>query len=75
MCKEYNFRFLFDEKVLLSSYVNFIRLNYQIDDDFYFLSFSPATKEFEEWFGFGENRKSSHPKWWKDTRYGWKELS
>ncbi len=69
------FRFLFDEKMLLSSYNNYIRIGYEIDDLNYFLCFSAETKEFVEWHGFGVNEKESTGECWKDPLWHWKEMS
>ncbi len=69
------FRFLLDEKVLLSSYNNYIDLCYRIDDWHFFLSFSTETKKFEEMRGFGRDDKTSVPDWWKDPIWHWKEMS
>ncbi len=65
-------RFLFDEKIFINSCGSYLHLCYRIDDEFYFLSFSPATKEFEEDFGFGINYKHFNPGWWKD--FNWIEM-
>ncbi len=76
ICNHHRFRFILDNKtpIYLSS-DNCLKLCYQINDWHFFLSFSPETKEFVESTGFGINRKFRNPKWWKDSRYEWKEMS
>ncbi len=72
LSKKSDFRFLFDEKMIFHLSDNFLRFRYRIDDWDYFLRFDPETKEFEEWYGFGVNRKLPDPDWWKKEI--WKEI-
>ncbi len=72
--KEYGFRFLFDNKILINLYNNYIDILYLIDDGNYFLRFNSETKKFEKMRGFGRNIKIIGPYWWKDPRYEWKEI-
>ncbi len=74
MSKEYASRFLFDEKIFISSNDNYLCLRFRIDGP-YFLAFYSDTKEFEEMHGFGEKVNNSCSKWWKDSAWKWKEVS
>ncbi len=71
--KGIGFRFLFDEKVLLSFRNNYLILCYRMDDRHYFLRFDPDTKEFGEVSGFGRNDRYSNPDWWEKVK--WEEMS
>ncbi len=71
----FDLKFIFDDKINIDSFPNFLRLYYQIDDCYCFLSFSPETKEFVERHGFGRNYKNANPKWWKDPQWDWQEMS
>ncbi len=66
-------RFLFDNRLFIGGDNDVLYLKHQIDDWNYFLTFSPERKEFFEWLGFGEKRKSDS-EWWKDSCYQWKEM-
>ncbi len=72
---QYGLLILFDEKIFISSYCNYIHLWYRINDSDYFLRFNFETKEFEEGSGFGRKYKDTDPDWWKDPDYNWKEMS
>ncbi len=74
MSKKSDFRFLFDEKIILSYIDNYLNLRYRINDWYLFLTFSPETKKFVKCLGFGRDNKISGPYWWKDPRYDWKEM-
>ncbi len=66
-------RFLFNNKIFLSSHDVFLRVYYQFDDNYCFLKFYHKTKEFEEGMGFGGNYKILDPIWLKIHRYNWKQ--
>ncbi len=68
-------RFIFDEKSLIYLYENRMNIAYRIDDNYFFLKFSCDTRKFEEGRGFGKEDRTSHPNWWKDSSYQWKEMS
>ncbi len=71
----FDLKFIFDDKIFIDSFSNFLRLYYQIDDQYSFLTFYHKTKEFKEWAGFGRNRKFRNPKWWEECGFQWKEMS
>ncbi len=66
------YHFLFNEKIFVSLSEQQFLLTYRIDDKYGFLVFFFDTKEFEEWYGFGINRKLPDPDWWKKEI--WKEI-
>ncbi len=69
-------RCLFNKKFLiLLYYTDCINVSYRIDDNYFFLRFSPATKEFEKIRGFGNNEKTPNTEWWKNPGLVWKEMS
>ncbi len=74
--RNYNLRFIFDDKIFLVSRGNSLLLFHRIDDCYYFLSFSPETKEFYvELLGFGKDEKDSNPDWWRSSKLIWEEMS
>ncbi len=68
------YHFLFNEKIFVSLSEQHFLLTYRIDDKYCFLVFFFKTKEFEEWFGFGSNRKNFLPKWFKGPVWNWTEI-
>ncbi len=69
------YRFIFDEKIILTLSDKILLLSYQIDDNYQFIKLFTDTKELEEGHGFGENEKNHMENWWKYSRYQWKEMS
>ncbi len=67
--------YLLDEQVSIFVCKDKISLTYRIFDFFYFLRFSPDTKEFEEDTGFGISYPVTNSGWWRESEYGWKEVS
>ncbi len=77
MCKSnkgIGFQFLFDSKIIINLYHNYIDLCYRIDDYYFFLRFYSDMKKFEELSGFGREDKVTGPKWWKNISCDWKEI-
>ncbi len=72
---QYLNEFLFNGMILtcLSSDSN-LKFTHEIDDDYYFLYFSPEMKEFKEGSGFGKREKTSNYFWWKDSCWEWQEM-